>query len=164
MAKRAAELYDEDYYAWAEDQAEALRRLAKQRWNGPLDLEHLAEEVEDLGKAERNTVLSQAERIIGHALKLEHSRAQEPRRQWILSIAEARRELARHLTRSLRRVLKQELAASYRSERDLTARALRLYNEPEAAAALPAECPYTLDQMLDENWFPTNRHGLSDPL
>lgn len=164
MAKHAAELYDEDYYAWTADQARALRRLAGQRWNGPLDLEHLAEEVEDLGETERNTVLSRAERIIGHALKLEHSRAREPRRQWILSIAEARRELARHLTQSLRRVLKDELPASYRSERDLTARALRLYDEPEAADELPTECPYTLDQILDEDWFPVNRHGLAEPL
>jgi hypothetical protein len=41
--------FKEDFYAWTRDQAEALRRLADQRWNGPLDLLHLAEEVEDLG-------------------------------------------------------------------------------------------------------------------
>jgi hypothetical protein len=164
MAKRAADLYDEDYYAWAADQAEALRRLAEQRWNGPLDLEHLAEEVEDLGKTERNTVLSQVERIMGHALKLEHSRAQAPRRGWILSIVEARRELGVHLTPTLRRLLEEEFPRRYRAERSRTARALRLYNEPEAAAELPAEYPYTLGQMLDEDWFPANRHGLSEPL
>jgi hypothetical protein len=163
MADSAKSLYDEDYHAWVASQADALRRLAENRWNGPLDLEHLAEEVEDLGKTERNAVLSQAERVIGHALKLEHSQAAEPRRQWILSVAEARRELARHLTRSLRRVLEDELPVSYRSERDLTARALRLYGEPDAAAALPADCPYTLEQILDPDWFPTNRHGLTEP-
>jgi hypothetical protein len=164
MANPAESLYDEDYHAWAVGQAEALRGLAKSRWNGPLDLEHLAEEVEDLGKAERNTVLSQVERIIGHALKLEYSRAQEPRRQWILSVAKARREVARHLTRSLRRMLDAELPAMYRSERSLTGRAPRVYDEPDAAAALPDECPYALDQILDEDWFPANRHGLSEPI
>jgi hypothetical protein len=162
MADPAKSLYEEDYHAWALGQADALRRLAGNRWNGPLDLEHLAKEVEDLGKAERNAVLSQAERVIGHALKLEHSRAPEPRRHWILTIAQTRRELARHLTRSLRRVLEEELPASYRSERDLTARALRLYGEPDAAA-LPADCPYTLEQILDPDWFPANRHGLTEP-
>lgn len=164
MAKRAAELYQEDYYAWAADQAAALRRLAEQRWNGPLDLEHLAEEVEDLGKTERNTVLRQADRIIGHALKLEHSRAQDPRRGWILSIVEARSELKEHLTTTLRRLLEEELPRRYAAERSRTARALRLYEEPEAAAELPAECPYTLEQILDEDWFPVSRHGLSEPL
>jgi Domain of unknown function DUF29 len=163
MADSAKGRYEEDYHAWALSQADALRRLAGNRWNGPLDLEHLAEEVEGLGKAERNAALSQAERVIGHALKLECSQAAEPRRQWILSIAETRRELARHLSRSLRRVLEDDLPASYRSERDLTARALRLYGEPDAAAALPADCPYTLEQILDPDWFPANRHGLTEP-
>ena len=45
MAAKVAELYDEDHYAWTRDQATALRRLAVERWNGPLDLEHLAEEI-----------------------------------------------------------------------------------------------------------------------
>jgi hypothetical protein len=59
MATRTAELYDEDFYAWSREQAAALRRLSAERWNGPLDLEHLAEEVEDLGDERRNAVRSQ---------------------------------------------------------------------------------------------------------
>ncbi len=49
--RTSAALDDEDFYAWTQDQAEALRALARQRWNGPLDLEHLSEEVEELGRA-----------------------------------------------------------------------------------------------------------------
>ncbi|MFL5012678.1 DUF29 family protein, partial [Rhizobium sp.] len=70
MAETAA-LYDEDYYAWTRAQADALRRLAAERWNGPLDLEHLAEEVEDLGRSQRHAAESLIERIIEHLLKLE---------------------------------------------------------------------------------------------
>jgi hypothetical protein len=164
MAASAKTLYDEDYHAWAIGQAQALRRLAESRWNGPLDLDHLAEEVEDLGKAERNSVLSQIERIVEHALQLEHAASREPRRGWILSIVEARRELGRHLTLSLRRLVEEELPQLYAGERARTARALRLHDEPEAAAALPNGCPYTLAQLLDEDWFPANRHGLTDPV
>ncbi len=40
MATRQEDLYAEDFYAWTQDQAAALRRLAKERWNGPLDLDH----------------------------------------------------------------------------------------------------------------------------
>ena len=47
MATSAARLYKKDFYAWTRDQAAALRRLADERWNGPLDLLHLAEEVEE---------------------------------------------------------------------------------------------------------------------
>ena len=56
MASRPEQLYEEDFYAWTRDQAGALRRLAEQRWNGPLDLAHLAEEVEELGMQARNAV------------------------------------------------------------------------------------------------------------
>jgi len=42
---RPDHLYRSDYYAWTRDQADALRRLAAERWNGPLDLANLAEEV-----------------------------------------------------------------------------------------------------------------------
>ena len=35
----------------------------------------------------------------------------------------------------------------------------------EAIAAVPFACPYTLDQLADKAWYPTNRHGrLDDPL
>lgn len=45
MAARADDLYRQDFYAWTRAQADALRRLAAERWNGPLDLENLAEEI-----------------------------------------------------------------------------------------------------------------------
>jgi DNA-binding PucR family transcriptional regulator len=73
---KAAILYDKDFYAWTRAQADALRRLASERWNGPLDLEHLAEEVEDLGRSELSTVRSQLERVLEHLLKLESRQRQ----------------------------------------------------------------------------------------
>jgi Domain of unknown function DUF29 len=163
MAEAGARLYEDDHHAWVLGHAKALRRLAQGRWNGPLDLENLAEEVEGLGKAERNGVLSPIERVIGHALELAHSASPGPRRGWILSIVDARRELARHLTPSLRAAAPDELAQPYAGGRARTARALRLHDEPDAAAALPESCPYTLAQLLDEDWFPANRHGQSEP-
>src|SRR4030095_1565337 len=57
--------YDTDFYAWAQQQAEAWR--AKD-W-AALDIEHLAEEVEDLRKTERRAVRSQLRLILSHLLK-----------------------------------------------------------------------------------------------
>ena len=79
MATRPEQLYKDDFYAWTRDQAQALRRPTEARWNGPLDLEHLADEVEELGMQARNAVRSQLLRILEHALKLEYSPAAEPR-------------------------------------------------------------------------------------
>ena len=43
------------------------------------DREHVAEEIEDLGKSERDAVRSQIRRIIEHFLKLAYSSAEQPR-------------------------------------------------------------------------------------
>jgi hypothetical protein len=161
MATRKAELYDEDFYAWSCDQAAALRRLSAERWNGPLDLEHLAEEVEDLGKAERNAVRSHLRRIIEHCLKLEHSPATEPRVGRLDTIDHARAEIADRLTPTIRRDAEAQLPGLYAQALRIARRALEGHGEGDATVALPAECPYALDQLLDEAWYPTSRDGLS---
>lgn len=148
MARTAAELYEEDFYAWTQAQAQALRRLAAERWNGPLDLEHLAEEVEDLGREQRNAVLSQLRRIIEHRLKLAYSPAREPRSGWLNSIDDALAEIALRLTRTIRREAEAELPKLYAQAVPRVARELRAYGEEEAAARLPARCPWTLDELL----------------
>jgi len=53
-------LYDDDIYAWTQQQAEALRRLAGKGRDLPndLDLENVAEEIEDVGKSELHRVES----------------------------------------------------------------------------------------------------------
>jgi hypothetical protein len=164
MATRAERLYKDDFYAWTRKQASALRRLADERWNGPLDLLHLAEEVEDLGSEQRWAVESQLERIIDHLLKLEHSPSPEPRRQWMISVVEARGEIERRLTATLRREIEPALAERYRRARRKAELALLDHGEAEAARVLPDACPYTFDDLLADEWWPVNRHGPTDKL
>lgn len=103
MKTGAGQLYERDFYAWTKAQAAALRRLAQARWNGPLDLVHLAEEVEDLGDERRNAVRSQVRRIVEHVLKLEHSPAAEPRLGWKIPVDDARTQIADRITATIRR-------------------------------------------------------------
>src|SRR3546814_20279597 len=84
-----AELYDTDFYAWTKAQADRLRRLEAERANLDLDLPRLAEEVEDLGKSERDAVLSQLGRIIEHCLQLEYAVAARTRAGWRASTNDA---------------------------------------------------------------------------
>ena len=149
-----AALYDEDFYAWTQSQAAALRMLAKERWNGPLDLENLSEEVEDLGRAAKNACLSQIERLIQHLLKLEYSPAEAPRRQWQLSCHDARRELHRQLTPAIRRIVEAELPDLARAARRAAVLELADQDGEEVAAGLPDVPSYTLEQLLDEEWWP----------
>jgi len=46
--------YDTDFYTWTQAQAAALRAG---NWTA-VDREHLAEEIEDVGKSERRAVIS----------------------------------------------------------------------------------------------------------
>ena len=66
--------YDDDFYAWTQHQAEVLRSMAVA--DNRFDREHVAEEIEDLGKSERDAVRSQIRRIIEHLLKLGYSPAE----------------------------------------------------------------------------------------
>jgi hypothetical protein len=81
MATRLAELYEDDFYAWTQNQAKALRRLAQARPNEAVDFAHLIDEVRDLGDAERDAVRSHVRTIIEHCLKLEHSASRRPQAQ-----------------------------------------------------------------------------------
>jgi hypothetical protein len=146
---KAKQLYDEDFYVWTETQADLLRK----RQFDALDLANLIEEVEALGRAEESSVLNNASVIIEHLLKLQHSPAQEPRNVWRASVREHRRRLRRDLTPRLRQVLDAELSTLYGEIRDDTAALLRDYGEVAAADALPADCPYALDQVIG-GWWP----------
>jgi DNA-binding PucR family transcriptional regulator len=162
MASRPEQLYEEDFYAWTRDQAQALRRMAEQRWNGPLDLAHLAEEVEDLGMQARNAVRSQLERVIEHLLKLEHSPAAEPRSGWMNSVDDARARIEDAITPTIRRDAQAMLPRLFGRARRRVARDLVVQGERGAAAALPATCTYAFDDLLADEWWPVNRHGLTD--
>ncbi len=49
--------YEDDFYAWTQHQAEVLRTMPVS--DNRFDREHVAEELEDLGKSERDAVRSQ---------------------------------------------------------------------------------------------------------
>ena len=144
--------YDDDYYAWTQYQAEVLRTT--RRADNRLDREHLAEEIEDLGKSERNAVYSQIVRILEHFLKLAYSPAEPPRYGWIASVVEARQALDRHLTPTLRNAALQKFPVLYDDAREIAAIRLREHGEDVAVDALPEQCPYRLEQVLERGWYP----------
>ena len=157
-----AALYDRDIYAWAERQATTLRRLQASHPNLPLDYAHLIEEVEGSARRDLGAAKSQLRRLLEHLLKLEHSPTTAPRHQWRRSVRDARNELGDLLTPTLARALAPSLPELYSDARANARDDLVQHDEREAAAALPQSCPYTLDQLADKTWYPTNRHGLVD--
>lgn len=151
MATDMQRLYDDDFYAWTQLQARALRRFAGTRPNLALDLPHLAEEIRDLGKEQRNAVRSWTRHILVHLLLLQFSPATAPRAGWRSEIALARADLADRLTGTLRRDLERRLPKLYEQARDVAAAKLEEHGEN---AILPDACPFTLGDLLQRNWFP----------
>ena len=143
--------YDDDYYAWTQFQAEVLRTMRGA--DNRLDGELLAEEIEDLGKSERDAVRSQIRCVIEHLLKLQYSPAAEPRFDWMASIGEARQALADKITPTLRRDAEAMLARLYEDARELAEIGLRKFGEDAAAARLPAACPYSLEEIQRRGWY-----------
>jgi hypothetical protein len=145
----AKDLYDADPYAWAQEQAALLRAA---RFDA-LDLEHLIEEVEDLGEALGRSTRLRVMTIIEHLLKLQHWPKSAHRLAWRDAVRRERTELLDELTPTLRRRLGDHLPELYARARHDAEGALRDHAEQDAANALPASCPYTLDQITGD-WLP----------
>jgi hypothetical protein len=143
--------YEDDFYAWTQHQAAVLREMPAS--DNRFDREHVAEEIEDLGKSERDAVRSQIRRIIEHFLKLAFSPAEQPRFGWMASIAEARVALGDKLSTTLRRDAEAMLPKMYEDGREQAQLALTGHGETEAAGNLPATCPFTLEEILRRGWY-----------
>lgn len=142
-------LYEQDFYAWSRAQANLLRdgRVSE------LDLGHLSEEVDDLADALKRSGRNRIRTIVEHLLKLQYSPAQDPRAGWRATVRNRRVRLRDGLAATLRAEVENELAALYADARGLAEGALRDHGEHAAADALPATCPYTLDQITGD-WLP----------
>lgn len=142
----SANLYETDFYAWANQQAELLRA-------GKLsaaDVEHIAEEIESMGKSEKRELVSRLDVLLLHLLKWQF----QPERRgksWRRTIREQRIRLASHMDDNpgLRARISDAMTEGYRlaligaaDETDL----------PEDT--FPAECPWSFETIMDETFWP----------
>nr|WP_124307005.1 DUF29 domain-containing protein [Acetobacter pasteurianus] len=139
-------LYDHDFYAWTNEQAGLLRagKLSE------ADLEHIAEEIESMGKSEKRELISRLTVLLLHLLKWEF----QPMRRgasWRLSIANTRDALTDHLADnpSLQSVLEASVETAYRRARRDAALETGLSEN-----TFPSTCPWLFSQMMDENFWP----------
>ena len=137
-------LYEEDVHAWAEHQSELLRRLARTRHDLPkdLDLEHIAEEVEDVGNIQRAAAKSLMRQILIHLIKLHLLPENDAANHWRGEIVTFHDDLQDRLDPSMRvRIDLDDLwRRSVRQVRlSLEREGLRLPNEPVFIP--PGRCP-----------------------
>jgi len=154
-------LYDADFVAWTEQQAEALRAAAHGGTNQPLDWENLAEEIESLGRSDRRELRSQIYRIIRHLVKLQFSEATDPCSGWRESVRDRRKEAELVLadSPSLKPQLDQFVSEESPGAIKRAVVDLDEFREVDAATQRALrQTRYTADQVLGD-WFPPEPVG-----
>lgn len=152
----SADLYEQDFVAWTEEQAARIRAAAGTHSNLPIDWERVAEEIEDLGKSTARELQRRLTTIIEHLLKLQHSPAEEPRAGWVGTVVRERAEVETLIEESpsLRARLGVLLTRANRAAARAVGSELQTRREidPAQARALGAH-ELTLDQVLGD-WLP----------
>ena len=139
-------LYERDFYAWTREQAELLRagRISE------ADLDNIAEEIDSMGKTEKRELVSRLTILLLHLAKWRFHPDLRGR-SWRLSIEGQRLDIADLIgdNPSLKPYLSQSLGSVWR-------RAL-LEAQKETgleASAFPAACPWSVDEVLDDDFWP----------
>ncbi len=139
--------YDEDFVLWLDFQAELLRRGRVHE----LDLENLAEEVESIGRSDKREVQNHLTLLLVHLLKYRCQPGKRSR-SWLSTMSEQRRQLELSFRDSpslLKSYAPQVFEDTYQYARRRASSETGLNVE-----AFPETSPYTLAQVLDEDFLP----------
>jgi hypothetical protein len=135
-------LYDQDFYAWTQQQAQLLR---SGKFEG-LDIENLVEEIESLGKQQRQELRNRLGVLLGHLLKW-HYQPEARSKSWRATIREQRQQIQRHLKEnpSLKPYLSEAIEIGYQTGLNLID-----IETPLNSNQLPQTCPFSEAQIFEE--------------
>jgi hypothetical protein len=143
----AGMLYDRDYYTWTQDQAARLRDLAG---DNRLDVENLAEEVADLGRAQLNKVDSHLRQLLIHLLLTAWIDEPELQSGWMLEIGNHHADARKAFSPGMRQHL--DLAEIWATACRLADLKLKTHGDPRLPAGIP--CPFALDDLIAPDFDP----------
>ena len=144
--------YDSNFENWVSQHIDLLK--AKQ-WQA-MDVEHLIEELEGLAKRDRNELVSHLVILLAHLLKWQFQLNQLSERwseftgkSWKTSIIEQRYRIQEQLDNypSLKSYLDDALVRAY-------PKAISLAKKETGLSDFPQVCPYTIEQLLDSDFYP----------
>ena len=146
-------LYEQDFYAWTQEQA----ALLEGHQFDTLDIPHLVEEITSLGKSEQRELVHRLEPLLEHLVKLTIAAARLPHdfqragRLWRITVKTQRVKVAQVLrdNPSLRPTVPQAVADAYAVARLEAAAALDLDED-----TIPETCPWTPDEVLKADFWP----------
>jgi hypothetical protein len=139
-------LYETDFYAWTQEQAALLREGKVNQ----IDLENIAEEIDSLGKQERQELRHRLGILLAHLLKWEFQPSNRTK-SWRITIRGQRREIRALLQEnpSLKSYLSEAMQRGYAQGLDLAMLETNLDDQD-----FPAVCPYPFDEALNDEFFP----------
>lgn len=139
-------LYDRDFYAWSREQAE----LPRARKLAQADIEHIAEEIDSMGRTEKRELISRLSVLMLRLLKWRYQ-PEKRGSSWEASICVQRYDIEDHLhdNPSLKPLLPQALASAYRGA---TLEAVAETGLP--GSTFPELCLWTVEQALDGGFWP----------
>ena len=141
-----SDLYEKDFYAWANEQAGLVRAGSFSN----ADILNIADEIESMGRSERNQLTNRLAVLMAHLLKWQFQPNMRGN-SWRLTIREQRRRADRVLAQSpsLKDKLLAILAEAYG---DALLMAERETGLPESS--FPGTCPWTFEQIMDDGFWP----------
>ena len=141
-----AGLYDVDFFEWTRRNAELLRAGQVDQ----ADMDHIAEEIEDMGRRDLKELNGRMRVLLIHLLKRQ-LQPEKRSRSWDSTIVAQRIEIEDDLEQSPS--LRRKLGADFK---DNYAKAVRraIVETGLARDRFPAECPFTLEQILDPEFLP----------
>ena len=138
-------LYEQDYYLWVED---ILKKIQEKRWD-EMDWDNLWEEIDDMGKSQKQRLTSNLRILLMHLLKWEFQ-PEKRTNSWKYTIIEHRRRILEQLedSPSLKNYLNLKFEATYQKAcKDASLETNLSLN------IFPKKYPYKVEQVLDEDWF-----------
>jgi Domain of unknown function DUF29 len=137
-------LYETDFYAWTLEQSKLLQ---VGDFKG-LDIVNLVEEIESLGKQQRQELRNRLGVLIGHLLKWNYQ-PEKRSKSWRVTIREQRREILRLLDEnpSLKPYLEEAIKYAHESGLDLV-----VLETPLDYQDLPEAPIYTIEQLLSPDF------------
>jgi hypothetical protein len=140
--------YETDVIAWANEQARLLRAG---RFDA-LDIEHIADEIEDVGKSEKREFASRMAVLLTHMLKWQYQPAGQGN-SWRRTIKEQRNRVRLCIDQTPS--LKAELRDSFWWS-DVWSDAVAKASEETGSGEFPESCPWTFDQIMNPEFWPAS--------
>ena len=138
--------HDEDFYGWTRHTAQLL----KENKMDELDVNHLIEELEDMGRSEKHQLINRFAVLIAHLMKWEYQPAYRGN-SWESTIEHQRNKIKRLIrdNPSLKPQMKEAIEEGFLDSKPIIKK-----DALDILKRLPSCCPYTFEQLIDDVFYP----------